>query len=81
MELDYDQRTFLEFDGVADGEDLIIDYIEKGKVRVTRGIMKVIVDKNKFSEKFSQTTSSARRCNFSRKDKIIIYILFNRHLF
>lgn len=59
IDLEYNQRTSLEFDGVIEKEKLFINYIENGKSRKTSGIMEVVFQNDKFSGKFSQTASSA----------------------
>lgn len=59
IDLEYNQRTSLEFDGVIEKNKLFINYIENGKSRKTSGIIKVTFQKDKFSGKFSQTASSA----------------------
>lgn len=59
-ELDYKQRTSLEFEGVVEGKTLIINYVENGRVRKTSGIIKVQFDEGKFSGVFSQTASNAK---------------------
>ena len=68
-ELDYRQRTSLEFEGVVDGKTLIVNYIENGKIRVTRGVIKVIIEKDKFFGKFSQTASNAKGSIIAEKIK------------
>lgn len=59
-ELDYKQRTSLEFEGVVDGKTLVINYVENGKIRKTSGIIKVKFDDKRFFGEFSQTASSAK---------------------
>lgn len=59
-ELDYKQRTSLEFEGVVDGNNLVINYIENGKARKTSGIIKVKLEDERFYGNFSQTASSAK---------------------
>lgn len=59
IDLDYKQRTSLEFEGVIEKNRLVINYFENGKMRRTSGIINVILEKDKFSGQFSQTAASA----------------------
>ena len=59
QELDYNQRTSLEFEGFIDGKTLVINYVEDGKIRKTSGIIKVRFNEKRFSGEFSQTAPSA----------------------
>lgn len=59
VDVEYNQRTSLEFDGVIEKDKFFINYIENGKLRKTSGIMEVTFRNDKFSGKFSQTASSA----------------------
>lgn len=59
IDIDYNQRTSLEFEGVIEKNKLTINYIENGKIRKTSGIIDVIFEKDKFFGQFSQTAASA----------------------
>ena len=59
-DLDYSQRTSLEFEGIIeDNNKLVVNYIENGKRRKTNGIIKATFSKDNFEGVFSQTASSA----------------------
>lgn len=58
VDVDYNQRTSLELDGIIEGNKLIINFVENGKVRKTSGILKSIFQEDSFSGNFSHTASS-----------------------
>ena len=58
IDVDYNQRTSLEFNGVIEKNKLTINYVENGKVRKTSGIIKSIFQDDSFFGNFSQTASS-----------------------
>ena len=60
VDLDYNQRTSLEFDGIIEDDKLFINYFENGKSRKTSGIINVTFIDEQFSGTFSQTASSAK---------------------
>lgn len=60
VNVDYNQRTLMEFEGVIEKNKLFINYVENGKKRKTNGIITVVFENDKFSGDFSQTASSAK---------------------
>lgn len=70
VDVDYDERTSLEFNGVIEKNKLTINFIENGKARKTSGIIKSIFQEDSFFGNFSQTASSTEGTITGKKNRI-----------
>lgn len=60
VDLDYNQRTSMEFNGVIEDDNLILNFVENGKVRKTSGIIIASFQEDTFSGSFSHTASNTK---------------------
>lgn len=60
VDVDYNQRTSMELNGIIEENKLIINFVENGKVRKTSGIIIARFKDDTFSGNFSQTASSTK---------------------
>lgn len=60
VDVDYNQRTSMEFNGVIEENKLIINFVENGKMRKTSGIIIARFKEDTFSGSFSHTASNTK---------------------
>lgn len=69
-ELSFSERTKIVIKGTVEGENFIMNYIEKGKQRQTSGIFQGKVDGKVFQGEFSQTASDSKGSIIGKKAKL-----------